>query len=102
MFKYIFVNKFIYFGILAIIFAFINLLMAFHKKDYKIYMFLSLSFTIFTICGFIVDASFKFKDIATLEDVNGYAHGLLWVLTVLSMLINSIPMIIEYLNNKRR
>lgn len=100
MFKILFVDKFFIYGIIAIVFTFLNLFMAFSKKNYKIYMFLSLTFTAFTICGLFVDASLKIADRSYLEDVVVFTHKLFWILTTTSIVINSIPMLYERLTNK--
>lgn len=101
MLKILFVDKFIFYGVLSIAFAFVNLFRATQNKDYKLYMFLSLVFTAFTVCGFIVDASVRITDISYLEDVNGFAHILLWVLVGCSIVLNSIPMIVEEIKLKK-
>lgn len=101
MLRYIFLDKFIFYGLISIVFAFINLFKSSQGKDYKVYMFLSLVFTAFTVCGFIVDASVRIHDASYLEDVNGYAHILLWFLVCCSIFLNSIPVFVEEMRNRK-
>lgn len=81
---------FIIFGLVAVVFAFLNVVRFSLGKSYKIFMFLSMSFTCLTlILSLYGMSSFKSVD---LEDVFVTASTVLSVCTVFSIFINSIPL----------
>ena len=89
---------FMFFGIVAILFAVCNWYLFFtNRKQYKRFMFLSLSFTALTLCAFYSDAARMVisKDMAGLEDVVVTIHKSLWYLTIASIIINGIPLVAE-------
>lgn len=89
---------FIFLGIISILCAICNLYLFFNdRKQYKWFMFLSLSFTALTLCDFYSDAARMViaKDMAGLEDVVVTIHKSLWYLTFASIIINGIPLIAE-------
>ncbi len=84
-------------GVIAIIFTFINLYMYAAGKDYKLAMALGLSFTALTICA---DYSYltrwvKAEDWAALSDVIPGMARALWFLTIVSILLNIAPILLE-------
>lgn len=83
-------------GFLAIGFTIGNISMFVNKKDYELAMALSLSFTALTLCSFNDQVSIWVVegDMAALLDVVPYTTPALWVLTLISILLNMIPVII--------
>ncbi|WP_311537173.1 hypothetical protein [uncultured Anaerococcus sp.] len=81
------------FGILAIIFAILNIFN--FKKKSDIFRFLSLSFTSFTVCAFYADGASRviIEDWAGLMDTMPTISKALWLCVGLSILINSISLI---------
>ena len=85
------------FGIGAIVFAFLNIIFAFKNKNASYYRFLSLSLTALTVCAFYSDGAGRVvkEDWAGLMDIMPTMNKALWVLVVLSILINSISLFKE-------
>lgn len=82
------------FGMAAIFFAVLNVIFTFKKKEAKWFRFLSLSFTILTLCT-------QYNDVcqwvinnhtSALLDVVPYMPKPLWALSILSILINSVSL----------
>ncbi|WP_297688728.1 hypothetical protein [uncultured Anaerococcus sp.] len=84
------------FGILAIIFAILNIFN--FKKKSDIFRFLSLSFTSLTVCAFYADGASRviIEDWAGLMDTMPTISKALWVCVALSIVINSISLIKSY------
>ncbi|WP_233880079.1 hypothetical protein [Virgibacillus halodenitrificans] len=85
------------FGVIAITATFINLFMYKAGKDYKLAMAMGLSFTALTICA---DYSYlsrwvKAEDWAALSDVIPGMARVFWILTILSIILNIAPIILE-------
>ena len=81
-------------GIVAIIFAVLNIVFTLKKKSAELYRFLSLSFTALTVCAFYSSAARDVaeKDWSALMDTVPTISTALWVLVLISILINSISL----------
>ena len=79
-------------GIAAIIFAVLNIGFSLKKKNAKLYRYLSLSFTAVTVCAFYSSAARDVaeKDWSALMDTVPTISTALWVLVLISILINSV------------
>ena len=88
---------FMIFGVIAIVATFINLYMYKVGKDYKLAMAMGLSFTALTLCAeySLVSVWVKVKDWAALEDVVPGMERALWFLTIVSILLNIAPILLE-------
>lgn len=84
-------------GLIAIVATFINLFMYSKGKDYKLAMAMGLSFTALTLCAeySLVSDWVKARDWAALEDVVPGMERALWFLTIVSILLNIIPLLLE-------
>ena len=84
------------FGILAMIFAILNIFN--FKKKSDIFRFLSLAFTSLTVCAFYADGASRaiIEDWAGLMDTMPTISKALWLCVGLSILINSISIIKSY------
>ncbi|WP_426348578.1 hypothetical protein ACPWSR_12580 [Alloiococcus sp. CFN-8] len=89
-------------GGIAIIATFINLYMYKTGKDYKLAMAMGLSFTALTLCAeySLVSRWVKVKDWAALLDVVPSMEMALWVLTIISILLNITPILLGQKNKK--
>ncbi|TDL32816.1 hypothetical protein E2R51_09095 [Jeotgalibacillus sp. S-D1] len=87
----------IIFGVIAIVATFINLYMYKAGKDYKLAMALGLSFTALTLCSeySLVSGWVKAEDWAALLDVVPTMENALWFLTIVSILLNIAPILLE-------
>ncbi|MDW0109739.1 hypothetical protein [Sporosarcina aquimarina] len=90
------------FGLIAIIATCINLYMFGTGKDYKLAMAMGLSFTALTIVAdySMVSDWVKAEDWAALLDVVPTMETALWVLTIISIFLNIIPIFLELKNKK--
>ena len=90
------------FGLIAIVVTFINLYMYATGKDYKLAMAMGLSFTALTLCADYSLASqwVKAEDWAALMDVVPSMERALWFLTIVSILLNIAPVLLELKNKK--
>lgn len=81
-------------GIAAIIFAVLNIVFTMKKKNTELYRYLSLSFTALTVCAFYSSAARDVaeKDWSALMDTVPTISTALWVLVLISILINSISL----------
>ena len=88
---------FMIFGVIAIVATFINLYMYTTGKDYKLAMAMGLSFTALTLCAeySLVSEWVEVKDWAALEDVVPGMERALWFLTIVSILLNIAPILLE-------
>ena len=84
----------LFFGITAIIAAILNVIRTLMYREAKWFRFLSLSFTVFTVCAFYADAAqwVLAEDWSALMDVLPTTSNMLWSLTVTSVAINSISL----------
>ena len=89
-------------GLIAIVVTFINLFLYIAGKDYKLAMALGLSFTALTICA---DYSYlnrwvEVEDWAALSDVVPGMARAFWFLTIVSILLNIAPVLLDMKNKK--
>ena len=93
---------FMIFGVIAIVATFINLYMYKVGKDYKLAMAIGLSFTALTLCAeySLVSVWVEVKDWAALEDVVPGMERALWFLTIVSILLNIAPILLELKGKK--
>lgn len=84
-------------GFIAIIATFINLYMYKAGKDYKLAMAMGLSFTALTLCAeySLVSVWVEVEDWAALMDVVPGMKRALWFLTIVSILLNIAPILLE-------
>ncbi|WP_273127479.1 hypothetical protein [Bacillus weihaiensis] len=89
-------------GLLAIIVTFINLFLYMTGKDYKLAMALGLSLTALTLCAeySLVSDWVKAEDWAALLDVVPTIEKALWFLTIVSILLNIAPILLDLKNKK--
>ncbi len=82
------------FGIAAIVTAILNVVWTVWNRDAKWFRFISLSFTAFTLCAFYGQAEqwVVNEDWYALADVLPSSSSALWLLTVMSVVINSISL----------
>ncbi|MGH2317947.1 hypothetical protein ACRC6Q_09255 [Planococcus sp. SE5232] len=90
------------FGLIAIIATCINLCLYATGKDYKLAMAMGLSFTVLiVVADYSMVASWvKAEDWSALLDVVPTMAAALWVLTILSILLNITPILLEMKNRK--
>lgn len=84
-------------GLVAIVATFLNLYMYITGKDYKFAMAMGLSFTALTLCAeySLISNWVAANDWAALEDVVPGMERALWVLTIVSILLNIAPILLE-------
>ncbi|MFS0883256.1 hypothetical protein [Metabacillus niabensis] len=84
-------------GIIAIVATFINLYMYKTGKDYKLAMAMGLSFTALTLCAehSLVSNWVKVEDWSALMDVVPTMEKALWFFTIVSILLNIAPILLE-------
>ncbi|GAA0488429.1 hypothetical protein GCM10008986_12660 [Salinibacillus aidingensis] len=89
-------------GIIAIVITIINLYMYSAGKDYKLAMAMGLSFTALTLCAeySLVSRWVKVEDWAALSDVVPGMERALWFLTIVSILLNIAPILLELKGKK--
>lgn len=87
-------------GVLALIATFMNLYLYGIGKDYKLAMAAGLSFTALTLVAEyrMVFAWVKAEDFSALLDVVPTVETWLWVLTVISIVLNITPVLLELKN----
>lgn len=89
-------------GVVAIVATLINLYMYKAGKNYKFAMAMGLSFTALTLCSeySLVSEWVKVEDWSALLDVVPGMEMALWVLTIISILLNITPMFLELKNKE--
>ena len=89
-------------GLLAITATFINLFMYHRGKDYKLAMAMGISFTALTLAAeySLVSDWVKVEDWPALLDVVPTMEKSLWMLTIISILLNITPIFLEMKNKK--
>ena len=82
------------FGIIAIIAAILNVIWMIRHRETKWFRFISLSFTTLTMCAFYSQANqwVLTQNESQLLDVMPTLSIVLWVLTIVSIIINSISL----------
>ncbi|MCG3088530.1 hypothetical protein [Sporosarcina cyprini] len=93
---------FLIFGVIAIVATLFNLYLYKVGKDYKLAMALGLSFTALTLCAeySLVSRWVKVEDWAALLDVVPGMERALWFLTIVSILLNVTPILLERTGKK--
>ncbi|WP_102345927.1 hypothetical protein [Bacillus sp. Marseille-P3661] len=93
---------FMIFGVIAIVATFINLYMYKAGKDYKHAMAIGLSFTALTLCAeySLVSVWVEVEDWAALMDVVPGMERALWFLTIVSIILNIAPILLERKSKK--
>ncbi|HWL25212.1 MAG TPA: hypothetical protein VNR38_15950 [Ureibacillus sp.] len=88
-------------GLIAIAATFINLYMYTTGKDYKFAMAMGLSFTALTLCAeySLVSEWVKKEDWSLLGEIPNYERAL-WFLTIVSILLNLAPILLERIGKK--
>ena len=89
-------------GLIAIAATFINLHMYAMGKDYKLAMAMGLSFTALTLCAehSLVSDWIKAEDWAALLDAVPTMNKVFWFLTIVSILLNIAPILLELKSKK--
>ncbi len=89
-------------GVIAIASTFINLYMYKVGKNYKLAMAIGLSFTALTLCSeyTLVSRYVKINDWTALLDVVPYMEIALWILTIISIVLNITPILLELKNKE--
>ncbi|MDD3028635.1 MAG: hypothetical protein PHI41_11415 [Erysipelotrichaceae bacterium] len=89
-------------GLIAIVATFINLYMYKTGKDYRLAMALGLSFTALTLVAEyrLVSDWVKVEDWSALLDVVPGMEKALWFLTIVSILLNIAPILLELKNKE--
>lgn len=84
----------LFFGIAAVISALLNVWFALRNKEAAWFRFTSLSLTALTLCAmYSLEANWVItKDWSALEDTMPTISKALWVLTIASILINSVSL----------
>ena len=84
----------LFFGIAAFITAILNVIWTLRHREAKWFRFFSLSFTIFTLWAFYAQAAqwVLVEDWSALMDVLLNISNILWLLTMTSVVINSISL----------
>ncbi|MGR9049788.1 hypothetical protein ACQ4XT_14285 [Halobacillus faecis] len=89
-------------GVIAIVATFVNLYMYKAGKDYKLAMAMGISFTALTLCAeySLVSRWVRVEDWAALLDVVPGMERALWFLTIVSILLNIAPILLEIKGRK--
>ena len=84
----------LFLGIAAIITAVLNIIWTLNGLDAKWFRFISLSLTALTLCAFYTEVYqwILIKDWSALYDVVPTMSKSLWIITILSIIINSISL----------
>jgi len=87
-------------GAIAMVATLINLYMFKAEKNYKLAMTIGLSFTALTLCAeySAVSAWVQKEDWSALLDVVPMMEKALWFLTIVSILLNIVPIFLELKN----
>lgn len=84
-------------GFIAIVATIINLSMFATGKDYKLAMAMALSFTALTLCAVhsLISKWVEGNDWGALLDVVPSMEKILWILTIVSILLNISPIFLQ-------
>ena len=87
----------ILFGTVAIIAAILNIIWTIRHRDAKWFRYISLSFTILTLCAeySLVNKWLLSGDLSALTDVVPTMSNALWFLSIVSILINGISLFLK-------
>ncbi|MFC4714318.1 hypothetical protein [Planococcus dechangensis] len=90
------------FGLMALTATCLNLCLYASGKDYKFAMTMGLSFTALTVVAdySMVSDRVQAEDWSALMDVVPVMETALWVLTIISILLNISPLLLELKNKK--
>lgn len=90
------------FGLIAIAATCLNLYLYAIGKDYKLAMAIGLAFTALTVVSdySMVSNWVKAEDWSALMDVVPIMAAALWVLTIISILLNIAPVLLERISKK--
>ena len=90
------------FGLIAIAATCVNLYLYALGKNYKLAMAMGLSFTALTLAAdySMVADWVQAEDWSALSDVVPIMSTALWVLTIISILLNIIPILLEFKSTK--
>ena len=90
------------FGLIAIAATSVNLYLYAIDKDYKLAMAMGLSFTAMTLAAdySMVAEWVRAEDWSALLDVVPIMSSALWVLTIISIVLNISPMLLEFKSSK--
>ncbi|ALS74799.1 MFS transporter [Planococcus rifietoensis] len=90
------------FGLIAIAATCVNLYLYALGKNYKLAMAMGLSFTALTLAAdySMVADWVQAEDWSALSDVVPIMSTALWVLTIISILLNIIPLLLEFKSTK--
>lgn len=90
------------FGLIAIAATCLNLYLYAIGKDYKLAMAMGLAFTALTVVAdySMVSNWVKAEDWSALMDVVPIMAAALWVLTIISILLNVAPVLLERISKK--
>lgn len=90
------------FGLIAIAATCLNLYLYAAGKDYKLAMAMGLAFTALTLVAdySMVSSWVQAEDWGALLDVVPIMATALWVLTIISILLNIAPVLLEKINKK--
>lgn len=92
---------FLILGILALITTILNLYRYFLGQDNSTYMYLAIVFTALTLCAehSMIASWVESNDWVALMDVVPFMDNALWLLTILSIVVNAIPFLLK---NKKK
>ena len=85
------------FGLLAIVFAIINVVFTFKGKKISLFGFISMAFTSCTACAFYSHTA-KWvieENWSAIMDTTPYDHKMLWVCVIASIVINGICLLVQ-------
>ena len=84
----------LFFGIIAMIMAVLNVVWTIRHREAKCFRFISLSFTALTLCAFYSQANHwaTIGDSSALLDVMPTLSKALWFLTIASIIVNGISL----------
>lgn len=83
------------FGVIAIVFAILNVIWTLRYREAKWFRYISLSFTLFTLCAFYAQAAHWVlaEDWSALMDVLPGTSNVLWFLAMASVAMNGISLL---------
>ena len=90
-------------GLFSIIATFVNVFLCFKNKDNQLAMALGLSFTALTLMEIYsgISDSVRAEDWSSLMDVVPTMNTALWLLTILSIFLNLMPLLLKRIKRKK-